>query len=405
MTGWRLGWLVAPERHVRDLEKLAQNLYISPPTLSQRAALACFEPETLAILERAAPRVQGAPRFPGAGVARAGLRIPVMPDRRIFRLRRLLAVRPRQREFLLAKRCKARESHSRPASISACIAPAATCASRTRWRWRSSRKASHGCAGICSHEQEQREKRHGSGKVIRRATATRARREESPRRQALRWVSGGAALGTVVWLLTLLGDADGRLLLAERRRPVRLMSRARSIHDVIERDRRRRAKVRLARIRGMREFASRELGLPANGSYTRYSDLGRPFVTWNVFATPELSLTPRRWCFPIAGCVNYRGYFREAEANDEAARLKSDGEDVYIGGVPAYSTLGYFDDPDPVVVRALAGDRHRAADLPRAVAPADLRARRHGVQRVVRERGRGDRPRCAGSPPRTTPSS
>ena len=51
MTGWRLGWMVAPERHVRDLEKLAQNLYISPPTLSQHAALACFEPETLAILE------------------------------------------------------------------------------------------------------------------------------------------------------------------------------------------------------------------------------------------------------------------------------------------------------------------------------------------------------------------
>jgi predicted aminopeptidase len=102
---------------------------------------------------------------------------------------------------------------------------------------------------------------------------------------------------------------------------------------------------RLARIREIRKFASKELGLPDNGSYTRYTDLGRPFVTWNVFATPELSMTPRQWCFPIAGCVNYRGYFREDEAVREESRLRAAGDDVYIGGVPAYSTLGWFDDP------------------------------------------------------------
>jgi predicted aminopeptidase len=102
---------------------------------------------------------------------------------------------------------------------------------------------------------------------------------------------------------------------------------------------------RLARIREIRAFASQELGLPDNGSYTRYTDLGRPFVTWNVFATPELSMTPRQWCFPIAGCVNYRGYFREDEAVVEETRLRAAGDDVYIGGVPAYSTLGWFDDP------------------------------------------------------------
>ena len=102
---------------------------------------------------------------------------------------------------------------------------------------------------------------------------------------------------------------------------------------------------RLERIREIREFASRELGLPNNGSYTRYTDLGRPYVSWNVFATPELSLKPRQWCFPIAGCVNYRGYFREALAMGESKRLKAAGDDVYVGGVPAYSTLGWFDDP------------------------------------------------------------
>lgn len=95
----------------------------------------------------------------------------------------------------------------------------------------------------------------------------------------------------------------------------------------------------------IRAYASRELALPDNASYTRYSDLGRPFVVWNVFATPQLSLVPRQWCFPIAGCVNYRGYFNEKDARAEAARLAAAGDDVWVSGVPAYSTLGYFDDP------------------------------------------------------------
>lgn len=123
-----------------------------------------------------------------------------------------------------------------------------------------------------------------------------------------------------------------------------LLSRARPIPDVIDQSSGALA-ARLRRIREIREFASRELGLPENGSYTRYTDLGRPYVTWNVFATPELSLKPRQWCFPIAGCVNYRGYFRETEAKGESTRLKAAGDDVYVGGVPAYSTLGWFDDP------------------------------------------------------------
>ncbi|MFI4887408.1 MAG: aminopeptidase [Burkholderiales bacterium] len=125
---------------------------------------------------------------------------------------------------------------------------------------------------------------------------------------------------------------------------IELLSRSEPIPDVIGKSDQTLA-ARLKRIREIREFASRELGLPNNGSYTRYTDLGRPFVTWNVFATPELSLAPRQWCFPIAGCVNYRGYFREAEAKGESRRLKAAGDDVYVGGVPAYSTLGWFDDP------------------------------------------------------------
>ena len=95
----------------------------------------------------------------------------------------------------------------------------------------------------------------------------------------------------------------------------------------------------------IRRFASEELSLPDNPSYTEYADLERPFAVWNVFAAPELSLTPRQWCFPVVGCVYYRGYFSEADAENFASELAAQGDDVYVGGVPAYSTLGWFDDP------------------------------------------------------------
>jgi predicted aminopeptidase len=94
-----------------------------------------------------------------------------------------------------------------------------------------------------------------------------------------------------------------------------------------------------------REFASAELGLPQNQSYRRYADLERPFVVWNVFATPEFSIEPVQWCFMMAGCVNYRGYFSRADADAFAAGAAARGHDVYVGGVPAYSTLGWFSDP------------------------------------------------------------
>lgn len=94
-----------------------------------------------------------------------------------------------------------------------------------------------------------------------------------------------------------------------------------------------------------REFASNVLGLPDNASYRRYADLRRPYVVWNVFAAPADSLTLRTHCFPVAGCVVYRGYFAQSGADAEAALLRAQGLDVYVGGVPAYSTLGWFADP------------------------------------------------------------
>ncbi len=124
-----------------------------------------------------------------------------------------------------------------------------------------------------------------------------------------------------------------------------LLARARPIPEVTRDTPDPALKAKLARIQDMRAFASRELSLPDNPSYTRYADVGRAYVVWNVFAAPELSLSPRQWCFPVAGCVAYRGYFSEADARAEAARLAAEGFDVHVGGVPAYSTLGYFDDP------------------------------------------------------------
>ncbi|MGK0148786.1 aminopeptidase [Pseudomonas putida] len=104
-------------------------------------------------------------------------------------------------------------------------------------------------------------------------------------------------------------------------------------------------RARLEHAKQARAFASQQLKLPDNRSYRVYADLGRPYVVWNVFATPELSLQPVTHCFPIAGCVAYRGYYQQGAARGAAALMRQDGMDVYVGGVEAYSTLGWFDDP------------------------------------------------------------
>jgi len=106
-----------------------------------------------------------------------------------------------------------------------------------------------------------------------------------------------------------------------------------------------RLRVRLETARQIRRYAVQELGLPDNDSYKNYAALKQPYVLWNVVATPELSLKPIQWCFPVAGCVNYRGYYSKADAQAYAAELRSAGNDVEVGGVTAYSTLGWFNDP------------------------------------------------------------
>ncbi len=104
-------------------------------------------------------------------------------------------------------------------------------------------------------------------------------------------------------------------------------------------------RAQLEQVTAIRNFASRALDLPDNGSYRSYADVHRAYVLWNVFAAPEFSVQPKRWCYPFVGCQAYRGYFKERAADSYGARLRAQGFDVQVGGVAAYSTLGHFDDP------------------------------------------------------------
>ncbi len=134
-------------------------------------------------------------------------------------------------------------------------------------------------------------------------------------------------------------------------------------------------RARLATVRAARDFASRELGLPDNSSYRSYADIGRPFVVWNVVAAPEFSVQPRRWCFPVAGCVAYRGYFHRAQARDFALSLEAQGYRRRPRRRAGLLDAGQFRRPGAQHHAALrrrpAGGHH----LPRAGAPAAVCAR------------------------------
>jgi len=152
----------------------------------------------------------------------------------------------------------------------------------------------------------------------------------------LRWLS----LTATLLLLSgcyLLQAGSGQLAVMRARQPIGKVIPSSKAPESL--------KEQLLRATRIRDFASAELGLPDNDAYRSYADIGRPYVVWNVVATPEFSVDPRQWCFPIAGCVAYRGYFKESAAQGFADKLQQQGDDVLVGGVPAYSTLGHFDDP------------------------------------------------------------
>lgn len=135
----------------------------------------------------------------------------------------------------------------------------------------------------------------------------------------------------------LVESAEGQLAVMSKREPIsRVIEKSSTAPGL---------RTELEEVRSIRDFASRDLGLPDNGSYRSYADVGRPYVVWNVVAAPEFSVDAKEWCYPIVGCVAYRGYFVERKARSFAAKWRARGLDVSVGGVAAYSTLGHFDDP------------------------------------------------------------
>jgi predicted aminopeptidase len=189
-----------------------------------------------------------------------------------------------------------------------------------------------------------------------------------------------------------------------------LASRARPVADVLEDPATAPSlRERLRAATAIRDYAARELGLPQDGAYRSYAGLERPYAVWNVVAAPEFSLEPVQSCFPIAGCVAYRGYFDHADALRHAAERRATGDDVLVYGVPAYSTLGWFDDPllstfidypDPELARLLFHElAHHVAyvkDDSTFNESFAVAVEREGLRRWLRHAGReGDTARLA----------
>lgn len=148
-------------------------------------------------------------------------------------------------------------------------------------------------------------------------------------------------VGLAALLLTACGDS--RYLTQSVGGHVKMMRAARPIDDwLVDAQTPEPLRARLSLARSIRRFAVTDLQLPDNASYQRFADLQRHSAVWNVVAAPPDSLTLKTWCFPVVGCVGYRGYFNEAQARTYAAELSQQGLEVSVYGVPAYSTLGWL---------------------------------------------------------------
>jgi predicted aminopeptidase len=170
--------------------------------------------------------------------------------------------------------------------------------------------------------------------------ARRAGRAQAARVGVGSWLRG-LWLGALVLLLA--GCADTRYYWQSVSGHLQLLQAARPVSQwLADPQTPPELRQRLELAQRMRTFAVTALDLPDNPSYHRYADLQRQAVVWNVVAAPPLSLTLKTWCFPVLGCVSYRGYFDEAQARQEAAALQAQGLEVTVYGVPAYSTLGWM---------------------------------------------------------------
>jgi predicted aminopeptidase len=165
----------------------------------------------------------------------------------------------------------------------------------------------------------------------------------SLKRGGWRWIMGFGAVGMVGALTALGGCANLGYYWQNTQGHLAVLNAAKPVQDWLDDAKTPQATQRKLELsQRIRAFASSELKLPQNASYTRYADLKRSAVVWNVVAAPAFSLQLKTWCFAVVGCVSYRGYYTEAAANEEAARVKAQGYEVNVYGVPAYSTLGYM---------------------------------------------------------------
>jgi len=127
---------------------------------------------------------------------------------------------------------------------------------------------------------------------------------------------------------------------------IAILNKKQPIHELLDNpDTPEKLKEKLRLVMDIRSFAKDELFLPVKNQYLSFVALDRPFAGWNMWATPEFSFSPKTWCYPIIGCAIYRGYFSKKDALNYGHQLEAQGYDVYIGGVAAYSTLGWLDDP------------------------------------------------------------
>ena len=297
----------APRARPRDAR--AEPLHLAADAVPARRArlLRAGDPRD----RRGAPaRVPRPPRFPRAGAARARLRHPGDAERRLLRLCRQLALLARQRALLPRGAGRRAAWRSRRASISA----SHRASDHVRFAYTiEMAKLEEGVArlgAVPAAASATPRSPVAQTRVLQTTRLRQWRRSALVHRLALRrcWRSPAARRSNSTGR-----GSPGSSICSPARSPSTRSWQRRTDPALKE---------RLARAQAIRAFASRELALPDNGSYTRYADLGRPFVVWNVFAAPELSLTPRQWCFPIAGCVNYRGYFAEADARAEGGAAR-----------------------------------------------------------------------------------
>jgi len=163
-------------------------------------------------------------------------------------------------------------------------------------------------------------------------------------------------------LIVSLGSCQVSYLTQAMAGHFRIMNSRKPVEKILETDKVDQAsKNKLLLALEIRDFAIRELSLPENKSYTVYSEIKGEYPGWNVYAAPEFSVIPKTWCFPIAGCVVYHGYFKKEKAVKFANKLEDKGFDVYIAPFGAYSTLGYYN--DPILSNHLRYDSIRLAEL------------------------------------------